>query len=82
MNPEFGSRLHEIPLTEQVDEVTEALVQEYVIDAINRWEPRVVVDTIDIQSDPANHEVRVRATFQVVDNPLNTISLDFALQGA
>jgi len=81
MNPEFGSRLYEIPLSEQVDEVTEVLIQEYVIDAVNRWEPRVSVEAVDMQSSPDDHEIQVKCIFRIIDNPLNQFTLSFALQG-
>jgi phage baseplate assembly protein W len=80
MNPAFGSRLYEIPLTQQVDAVTQILVQEHVIDAINRWEPRVSTEAVDMVRDANNHEIRVKCVFRIVDNPLKQFTLDFALQ--
>ena len=42
MNPEFGSMLHNL-VFEQNDEVLKGLIRHYVIDAIKRWEKRVVI---------------------------------------
>lgn len=42
MNPEFGSRLHDL-VFEQNDEVLKGLIRHYLIDAIKRWEKRVVI---------------------------------------
>ena len=42
MKPEFGSRLNNL-VFEQNDEVLKGLIRHYVIDAIKRWEKRVVI---------------------------------------
>lgn len=42
-NPEFGSRLEAV-LFEPMDSITEAKIFRLVIEAIERWEPRVDLD--------------------------------------
>lgn len=42
-NPEFGSELEDL-LFELIDTVTAAKIYRFIIDAIQRWEPRVRLD--------------------------------------
>lgn len=42
---EFGSRLHEL-VFEPIDEITIALGRVYTIQAIERWEPRVILNDV------------------------------------
>jgi phage baseplate assembly protein W len=47
--PEFGSRLHEL-LFESNDAILHGLVRHEVIDALTRWEPRIVITDVLINS--------------------------------
>ena len=47
--PEFGSRLHEL-LFESNDAILRGLIHHEVIDALNRWEPRIVINDVSINS--------------------------------
>ena len=51
MLPEFGSRIWEL-LFEPIDQITVALARVYTIEAIKRWEPRVLLNDIDVQVNP------------------------------
>lgn len=42
-NPEFGAQISDL-LFEVMDEITEIRIKSFIIDAINRWEPRVTMD--------------------------------------
>jgi len=53
MNPEFGSRLKEL-VFEQNDEVLKGLLRHYVIDAIKRWEKRVIITEVRFDDLPVN----------------------------
>jgi hypothetical protein len=53
MLPEFGSRLREL-LFEPNNAVLKALARVYVIDAIKRWEKRVIVKEVYIDDTPYN----------------------------
>jgi hypothetical protein len=53
MLPEFGSRLREL-LFEPNNAVLKALARVYVIDAIKRWEKRVIVKEVYIDDSPYN----------------------------
>jgi phage baseplate assembly protein W len=53
MNPEFGSRLNDL-VFEQNDEVLKGLIRHYVIDAIKKWEKRVVITGVSFENSAAN----------------------------
>ena len=53
MNPEFGSRLKDL-VFEQNDEVHKGLLRHYVIDAIKRWEKRVIITDVRFDDLPVN----------------------------
>jgi uncharacterized protein len=53
MNPEFGSKLHDL-VFEQNDEVLKGLIRHYVIDAIKKWEKRVVITGVTFDDAPKN----------------------------
>ena len=53
MNPEFGSRLKDL-VFEQNDEVLKGLLRHYVIDAIKRWEKRVIITEVHFDDRPLN----------------------------
>ena len=53
MLPEFGSRLRDL-LFEPNNAVLKALARVYVIDAIKRWEKRVMVKEVYIADSPQN----------------------------
>ena len=68
MNPEFGSRLHEL-LFEPNNAATRGRIVQYVTDAITRWESRVDVIGVTVSTDPSiaskllvDVEYRVRPT--------------------
>ena len=50
MRPGFGCRAHEL-LFEPRNVATEALMQQYVIEALTRWEPRIEVTGINVYAD-------------------------------
>jgi len=49
--PEFGSRLPEL-VFQQNDIVFRALARQYIIDAIRRWEKRLVIESVEFGDDP------------------------------
>ncbi|MBT8342169.1 MAG: GPW/gp25 family protein [Desulfatitalea sp.] len=70
MNPEFGSRLHDL-VFEQNDEVLKGLVQHYVIDAIKKWEKRVVITRITFDDSPQNIDrnlLQVRISYMIIQS--------------
>jgi phage baseplate assembly protein W len=72
MNPEFGSRLHDL-VFEQNDEVLKGLIRHYVIDAIKRWEKRVVVAGVTFDDAPQNIDrnlLPVRISYRVIQSQI------------
>jgi len=51
LRPEFGCRIHEL-LFEPNDATTAGLAAYYVEEALAMWEPRIVVQTVDVSVDP------------------------------
>jgi phage baseplate assembly protein W len=51
MRPEFGCRVHELVFAPR-NAATEGLLIHYVGEALERWEPRIEVQEIDIVPDP------------------------------
>jgi len=49
--PEFGSRLPEL-VFQQNNVVFKALARQFVVDAIKRWEKRVVIESVEFSDDP------------------------------
>ncbi len=50
MRPEFGCRAYEL-LFEPRNVATQALMQQYVIQALTRWEPRIEVINVEVFID-------------------------------
>ncbi len=50
MRPEFGCRIHELIFAPR-NAATEALVIHYVEQALERWEPRIDVQDVEISAD-------------------------------
>lgn len=70
MNPEFGSRLHDL-VFEQNDEVLKGLIRHYVIDAIKRWEKRVIVTAVSFDQSPQNvdhNSLAVRIAYRIIQS--------------
>ena len=51
--PEFGCRIHELVFAPH-NAATEGLAVLYVKQALNRWEPRIDVTGVEIDTDPQN----------------------------
>jgi len=53
MRPEFGCRIHDL-LFAPNDATTAGLATYYVEEALGMWEPRITVDEVTAQVDPAD----------------------------
>jgi len=51
MRPEFGCRIHELVFAPN-NAVTAGMAERYVMEALGRWEPRVIVQNINTEADP------------------------------
>ena len=82
MRPDYGCNLHQLIFSPN-DDTTAALAIHYIRRALERWEPRIDIISIDAgaHADAPNHlhillEYQVRTT-QLVEQ----LALDFALDG-
>lgn len=53
MRPEFGCRVHELVFAPH-NAATEGLAVLYVKQALDRWEPRIDVIAVEVETDPLN----------------------------
>jgi phage baseplate assembly protein W len=51
MRPEFGCQIHDLIFAPN-DATTAGLAAYYVEDALNMWEPRIKVQSVDVNPDP------------------------------
>lgn len=67
MRPEFGCRIHELIFAPQ-NAATEGLVAHYVEEALERWEPRIDIRSVEATADP-NHDgaLLIEVHYQVKD---------------
>lgn len=67
MRPEFGCRIHDLVFAPH-DAATEGLAIHYVEEALERWEPRVTVQQINVATDPARDGVLlIEIRYQIKD---------------
>ncbi len=65
MRPTFGSRLHELYF-EPNNLQTAARAEQYVEEALQMWEPRVLVTAVEAMPDPdADNRLLIHITYQV-----------------
>lgn len=68
MNPEFGSRLNDL-VFERNDEILKGMIRHYVINAIKRWENRVIITDVTFDDTVINTDrnlLLVRITYVVI----------------
>ena len=63
--PEFGSRLHEL-LFEGNDAILQGLLRHEVIDALTRWEPRIIIDEVGMT--PESHVLHVDIRYRLINS--------------
>jgi uncharacterized protein len=51
MRPEFGCQIHDLIFAPN-DATTAGLAAYYVEDALNMWEPRIKIQSVDVNPDP------------------------------
>ncbi len=65
MHPEFGCAIHELVFAPN-NASTAGLARFYVQEALNRWEPRIIVGEVEVQADPAQPELLlISVTYEV-----------------
>jgi phage baseplate assembly protein W len=69
MNPEFGSHVKDL-VFEPNDNVLKGLLRHYIIDAIERWEKRVVVTDVSFDESPEAidaYSLHAHISYRVID---------------
>lgn len=64
MMPEFGCRIHEM-LFAPNNQTTAQVASGHVRQALNRWEPRIEVDSVDASTDPSG-AIRVEVVYTII----------------
>jgi uncharacterized protein len=75
MRPQFGCRIWDL-MFEPINANTLGLMAEAVRDAVSQWEPRVELDEVDIEPDPANQGrvlINVRYRVKVTNDVRNLV---------
>lgn len=68
MRPDFGSRLHEL-VFEPNDRLLYGLIRHEVIEALDQWEPRIIITDVNIQADSTNeHLVLVETKYRLISS--------------
>ncbi len=70
MRPEFGSRLKSL-VFEANDEVLKGLIRHTIVEAIQRWEKRVIVTAVTFDVSPQEidrHVLPVRISYRVIQS--------------
>ncbi len=67
-DPRFGSRIKEL-LFEQNDLIVATLGAHHVATAIQQFEPRVTVETINTTTDTNNHSLTIEVLFRLLEDP-------------
>jgi uncharacterized protein len=82
MRPEFGCRIHEL-LFAPNNASTRRLAAYYVEEALDRWEPRVIVKDVDVSVDPNRDGVlQIEIKYSIKDaHDERSIVYPFFLQG-
>jgi uncharacterized protein len=75
MRPQFGCRIWDL-LFEPINANTLGLMSEAVRDAVSQWEPRVELDEVAIEPDPANQArvlINLRYRVKVTNDVRNLV---------
>jgi phage baseplate assembly protein W len=70
INPEFGSRLNDL-VFEQNDEVLKGLIRHFLIDAIKRWEKRVVITNVAFNepiTETENNFLKIYISYRLIQS--------------
>lgn len=64
--PIFGSAAAEL-LFEKLNPFTLSDLEDEVEFSINNWEPRVRIETINVESDVGQHQIKIQITYTIVN---------------
>ena len=78
-NPRFGSRVTE-SLFENADDLTAIEIQTQIEESINRYEPRVRLQSVDASANIDGYSMDVVITYDIIGADIPTQQLEFVLQ--
>ena len=84
MHPDFGCGIHELVFAPN-NTGTAGLARFYVEDALTRWEPRIDVEEVEVQMDPAEQElllISVSYRVRTTDSRYNLVYPFYLTRGA
>ena len=84
MHPDFGCGIHELVFAPN-NTGTAGLARFYVEDALARWEPRIDVEEVEVQMDPAEQElllISVSYRVRTTDSRYNLVYPFYLTRGA
>ena len=76
--PDVGSGIKQL-LFEQFGSFTESKIKKAIIHAISKYEPRAIVEDVDIDSEPDNNRFHVYILFSIHNVP-SPIEIDLFLE--
>ena len=77
--PFFGSST-DTALFENFNPLSEDILASAVNDAIEAYEPRVIVDSIEVNADTSGNSIELEVEYRIVGIPLNPQSLNLILE--
>lgn len=69
--PDFGSRLNQVVFS-QLDYITVEVIKRLIQEALFKWEKRIIVENVDVQTVPEYNKVIAQITYSFVNKALNT----------
>lgn len=67
-DPEFGTNIKKL-LFNQMDVITEHLMRSELIDTIERYEPRVIIDDVSVTADYDSNLYRIQIIYRIIKSP-------------
>lgn len=67
-DPEFGTNIKKL-LFSQMDVITEHLMRSELIDTIERYEPRVIIDDVSVTADYDSNLYRIQIIYRIIKSP-------------
>lgn len=74
-NPEFGSDLDKV-LFEQMDDITFTLIDNIIYNELERWEPRIIINSTDIKFNKDYQQVITKINYTIIStNDIQTTNI-------
>lgn len=67
MLPDFAIPIRGV-LFEPVDEITSYKLGEMIVDAVERWEPRIIIDNVEVLAKPDNNQYKINLEYRIIND--------------